>query len=410
MQAQTEHMNLSRSQSKTNLCKRLLFGLLSKLQHGHLIITDAEQKHCFGDSTHQLKAEIVVHDQAFYRRALLQGTVGAGESYMEGQWDSPSLTPLVQLLVRNMPLLDRIDHLISAPTQMARRLKNLLKINTKRGSKKNISAHYDLGNDFYSLFLDPTMAYSCAVFQQGDTLQQAQLRKFDAICQKLELKEGEHLVEIGTGWGGLALHAATHYGVEVTTTTISERQYDYAKQQIESLGMSDKINLLKSDYRDLEGQYDKLVSVEMLEAVGYRYLDTYMRKCESLLKPGGKMLLQSITISDQRFDRYRKQVDFIQRYVFPGGFLPSVNALSNCLARKTQLQIAGLDDIGLHYATTLAEWSKRLENARGALTELGKDESFYRLWQFYFHYCRGGFLERSISTVHLTADKPRHGH
>lgn len=409
MQAQTEHISLSKPQSKSNLCKQLLLNLLRNIQHGHLTIRDAEQCYRFGDAEQPLHAEIVVHEQSFYRRVLLQGTVGAGESYMEGQWDCPSLTPLVQLLLRNKSQLNRIDRLVSAPVQIGRRVKNLLKINTKRGSKKNISAHYDLGNNFYQLFLDSTMAYSCAIFEQGDTLEQAQRRKFESICQKLDLKAGEHLVEIGTGWGGLAIYAASHYGVTVTTTTISERQYVYAKDQIDQLGLADRITLLKKDYRDLEGQYDKLVSVEMLEAVGYRYLNTYMRKCESLLKPGGKMLLQSITISDQRFDRYRKQVDFIQRYVFPGGFLPSVNALSNCIANKTQLQITELDDIGLHYATTLALWSERLESARHSLSELGKDDSFYRLWQFYFHYCRGGFLERSISTVHLTADKPRFG-
>lgn len=409
MQAHTETAMPAKRVTSNPLSKRLVLRLLEQLQHGQLTLRDGDSCHHFGDRDEPLHAELVVEDPRFYAQVLRHGTVGAGESYMAGHWDSPTLSQLVQLMVRNMPMLDRIDHLISAPTQWLRRAGNLLRLNTRRGSKRNILAHYDLGNDFYELFLDDTMAYSCALFEEGDTLREAQRRKFDAICQKLELKPGETLLEIGTGWGGFAIYAASHYGVRVTTTTISDRQHAYARERIDALGLSDQISLLNRDYRELRGQYDKLVSIEMLEAVGYRYLPTYVRTCESLLKPGGKLLLQSITIADQRFERYRRQVDFIQRYVFPGGFLPSVNALSNSLKRHTRLQIDGLDDIGLHYAETLQRWSNGLAQSRESLAAMGRDEAFYRLWQFYFHYCRGGFLERSISTVHLCAHKPKYG-
>lgn len=409
MLGQTDRLLATSAPAKSSLSKTILLRLLDKLQHGYLVLTDGDMSYTFGDPSLSLHAELVVHDQAFYGKALYHGTVGAGESYIDGQWDSPALEKLVQLLVRNMSLLDRIDHVISAPMQWARRAKNLLRHNSKEGSKRNILAHYDLGNDFYELFLDPTMAYSCALFEEGDSLEQAQLRKFDAICQRLDLKPGETLVEIGTGWGGLAIHAAQHYGVHVTTTTISDRQHEYAAARIKKHGLTENITLLKEDYRDLEGQYDKLVSIEMLEAVGHRYFSTYFQTCEKLLKPGGTLLIQSITIVDQRYERYRHQVDFIQRYVFPGGFLPSVNALSDCIANKTQMQVTELHDMGSHYATTLRHWSTRLSEAKTTLNEQGKDDAFYRLWQFYFHYCEGGFLEKSISTVHLLAQRPKYG-
>lgn len=409
MPTQISRVPVARSQSRNSVCKLLMIKVLAKLRHGYLEIIDGDESYRFGDPAFPLHAEIRVYDPSFYSKALLQGTVGAGESYIDGHWDSPALTQLVQLLVRNMPLLDRLDHVFAAPVQWAMRFANLFKINSKKGSKRNILAHYDLGNDFYKLFLDDTLAYSCALFENKEQdLYGAQCAKFKTICERLELKAGDKLLEIGTGWGGLAVYAATHYGVQVTTTTISEQQYQYTESLIASHGLEDNITLLKKDYRDLDGQYDKLVSIEMLEAVGHRYLNTYFVKCESLLKPGGRMLIQSITIADQRYDRYRRQVDFIQRYVFPGGFLPSINALSNSLKRRTQLQISDVHDMGQHYATTLRHWSERLQSSRQSLEQQGRDQSFYRLWQFYFQYCEGGFLEGSISTVHLLINKPRY--
>ncbi len=410
MQLQTSSSSIVRKQVKPRLAKKLLLGLFGKLQHGCLTVVDGDDTYRFGDSTLPLHAEIMVHDQSFYNQALFHGTVGAGESYMEGHWDTPALAQLVQLLVRNMAMLDRIDHLISAPTQWGLRLNNFFKRNSKKGSKENILAHYDVGNEFYKLFLDESMTYSCGIFAESDNdLYSAQLRKFETICQRLDLQTGEHLLEIGTGWGSFAIYAAQKYGVKVTTTTISERQHDYAEARIKEAGLEDQITLLKQDYRDLEGQYDKLVSVEMIEAVGHRYLSTYFKKCESLLHPGGRLLIQSITIADQRYDRYRKQVDFIQRFVFPGGFLPSINAISTCMKNKTSLQISDVYDIGPHYAKTLRHWSEGLRASKNEVERQGRSTSFYRLWQFYFQYCEGGFLEGGISTAHILANRPKYG-
>lgn len=408
MQAQTNAGKMLSMQAKPKLAKALLLRVLEKIQHGQLTLIDGKDCYHFGDAALPLQAELIVHDASFYTKALFHGTVGAGESYIDGHWDSPNLTQLVQLLSRNMLMLDRIDHLISAPMQWSRRFANLFKRNSKQGSKRNILAHYDLGNDFYKLFLDDTMAYSCGLFEQGDDLYSAQIRKFDTICQRLQLKPGEQLLEIGTGWGGLAIYAAQHYGVQVTTTTISEEQYQYSAERIQALGLEDQITLCKQDYRDLEGQFDKIVSIEMLEAVGHRYFATYFKKCESLLRPGGRLLIQSITIADQRYDRYRHQVDFIQAYVFPGGFLPSINAMSNCMKQHTKMQISEVHDFGKHYASTLRHWSQRLQQAKPALEAQGRDSAFYRLWQFYFQYCEGGFLEGGISTVHVLANKPKY--
>ena len=278
--------------------------------------------------------------------------------------------------------------------------------NSQAGSKKNILAHYDLGNELYSRFLDPEMMYSSAIYPQEDaSLAQAQLHKLSTICQRLELKASDHLLEIGTGWGGLAIYAAQEYGCKVTTTTISDAQHAYAKSRIEQLGLGDKITLLKRDYRELTGEYDKLVSIEMIEAVGFEYLPSFFKQCNQRLKPGGKLLIQSITIADQRFDYYKQNVDFIQRYIFPGGFLPSVTVLTQNLTQHTELVTESISDIGLDYAKTLAHWREAFLNAWSELTQFGYDEKFKRLWLYYFAYCEGAFLERSTSTVHLLARK-----
>lgn len=390
------------------LARRVMFSLLQRLSHGGLTLSEGGRVYSFGDMQSGLQADIEIKDDGFYRRALLGGTIGIGESYRDGQWESASPVGLVRLMLRNYTLISRLDDVIGAPINIWRRCLNVFRRNSVAGSKKNIQAHYDIGNDFYRLFLDESMAYSCAVFDKGDDLYKAQLRKFDLICQRLDLKPGEHLLEIGTGWGGLAIYAATYYGAKVTTTTISEEQYKYTAQRLKDTRLQDQVTLLREDYRNLQGQFDKLVSVEMIEAVGHQYLPTYIKQCERLLRPGGTLLLQSITIADQRYDSYRRQVDFIQTYIFPGGFLPSVNALSTTLRRHTGLQFRHLHDIGPHYATTLAEWSKRLTEKKSQLSSQGLDDAFYRLWQFYFHYCEGGFREGAISTVHLVAEKPRY--
>ena len=394
---------------KQATAKKVLLKLLSKLEHGYLMVQENDETYQFGNPASDLKAHVTVNDHNLYWNVLSGGTIAAGESYFNGFWDSPDVTKVIRVMVRNAELMDTIDHRFSGLSQLAQRFSHFANRNSKSQSKKNIVAHYDLGNDFYKLFLDETMMYSSAVFKApSDTLYQAQIQKLDAICQRVQLKPGDQVIEIGTGWGGFAIHAAKHYGAHVSTTTISEEQHAFTKAQIDKEGLTDKITLLKEDYRNLTGKYDKLVSIEMIEAVGHSFLPTFFKTCSDLLKPNGKMLIQAITIADQRYDRYRKQADFIQKYIFPGGFLPSVQIMNQKIAKHTDLKVSSLHDIGLDYALTLKHWSDRLQAARGELSGLGLDNAFYRMWQFYFHYCEGGFRERLISTVHLTAEKPRY--
>ncbi|WP_020394896.1 SAM-dependent methyltransferase [Thiolinea disciformis] len=388
--------------------KALFLKLLAKLNYGYLTLQDPEAFYTFGNPQHALQAHITVHDLKGYARVLWGGgTIAAGETYVEGLWDTPDLTKVIRVLVRNQHMLDQLDHGFSWFSQMGHRMAHALRPNSKAGSKKNIVAHYDLGNAFYQLFLDETMLYSSAVFPSpSSSLHEAQRHKLKLICERLELKQGDTLLEIGTGWGALAVYAAEHCQAKVTTTTISDAQYAYVRQLIQDKGLEQQITLLKKDYRELSGQYDKLVSIEMIEAVGHQHLPQFFKQCNQLLKPNGRLLLQAITISDQRYDRYRKQADFIQRYIFPGGFLPSITVMSQHLTAFTDMKISSLHDIGLDYALTLKHWSQRLQAEQDKLAGLGLDHQFYRLWQFYLHYCAGGFQERLISTVHLTADKP----
>jgi cyclopropane-fatty-acyl-phospholipid synthase len=309
--------------------------------------------------------------------------------------------------VVNRDLMNGMDSRWSLVSRPFLRLFHILNRNSRQGSARNIAAHYDLGNELYSLMLDPTMAYSCGIFEsEASTLEQASVAKFDAVCRKLALRPGERVVEIGTGWGGLALHAAAHYGVHVTTTTISREQHDYAKEKIARAGLQDRITLLLEDYRDLSGRYDKAMSIEMIEAVGANYLDTYLAKCSSLLEDHGAMLLQAITIQDQFYDQARKSVDFIQRFIFPGSFIPSVAVISDSLARATDLKVFHLEDIGPHYARTLRLWRERFFDNLGQVRRLGYPDSFVRLWEYYLCYCEGGFAERQLGDVQLLLTKP----
>jgi cyclopropane-fatty-acyl-phospholipid synthase len=287
------------------------------------------------------------------------------------------------------------------------RIAHLLRRNTASGSRRNISAHYDLGNDFFSLFLDETMAYSCAIFSRADSsLYEASVTKFDRICRKLELTADDHVLEIGSGWGGFAIHAAQRYGCRVTTTTISPRQHEFTRRQVEAAGLGERVTVLCEDYRALTGSYDKLVSIEMIEAVGHEYFDTYFRVCSDRLKPDGMMLLQAIVIPDQRYDRYRRSADFIQRYIFPGGCLPSIGAICRSLGRATDLRLFHLEDITPHYAETLAQWRQRFGANLDRIGKLGFSEDFLRTWEFYFCYCEGGFRERVIGDVQVLLTKP----
>lgn len=391
------------------LARKAVLKKLHSLRHGVIEIRDGSQRHTFGRraKSDTLQATITVNDARFYGDLAYGGSVGAGESWMQGHWQCDNLVDLVRIMVRNRDLLDGMEGGLAALSRPALRLFHWVNRNTRRGAKRNIAAHYDLGNDFFSLWLDESMMYSCAIFDTPDTsLAEAQRARLDRVCQRLDLQASDHLVEIGTGWGGLAIHAARHYGCRVTTTTISEQQHAMARQRIDAAGLGDRIRLLLEDYRDLQGRYDKLVSLEMIEAIGADQYDTYFAKCADLLRPGGRMLVQAITIEDDRFDEYRKQVDFIQRYVFPGSCLPSERAMRQSIERKTDLRVKQVDDIGLHYATTLNHWRRNFFARLDEVRALGYPEEFIRMWDFYLCYCEGGFLERSISDVHLVADRP----
>jgi cyclopropane-fatty-acyl-phospholipid synthase len=365
--------------------------------------------HRFGQLTPEcsLRATVEVLDPQFFPNVAFGGTVGVGESYIHGHWRCDSLPDLTRLFVYNRAAMNGLDGRWTIVTQPFMRLLHWLNRNTQRGSARNIAAHYDLGNDLYRLMLDETMAYSCGIFTSEDsTLAEASRAKFDAACRKLDLKPGEHLLEIGTGWGGLAIHAAQNYGCHVTTTTISKEQHRYAQQWVERAGLSDRITLLLKDYRDLDGQYDKLVSVEMIEAVGARYLDTYLGKCASLLKGSGAMLLQAITIQDQYYKEALRSVDFIQRFVFPGSFIPSISAITDSVRRVTDLKVFHLEDIGPHYARTLALWRRNFFDHLTEVRKLGYTDSFIRLWEYYLGYCEGGFAERALGDVQMLLTKP----
>jgi len=388
--------------------RSLVFKLISKITHGQLTVIDGGEKFTFGTGRHPA-ATVTIHNRSFYQRVLFGGSIGAGETYVEGLWDTDELTELMRILVLNMDVLDRIDSGMAWLTWPVQRIRHLFNKNSLRGSKKNISAHYDLGNTLYRSFLDPTMMYSSAIYpSRSSTLEEASTFKLDHICRTLDLKPEDHVIEIGSGWGGFAIHAAQNYGCRVTTTTISEEQYAEARQRIDKAGLTQKITLLNKDYRELEGQYDKLVSIEMIEAVGAEHFEEYFKKCNTLLKADGLMLIQAITIADQKFDSYVRNVDFIQRHIFPGGCLPSNSKMFEALKNSTDFVVRNLEDFGRHYARTLEDWRHRFLNAFPSLKEHGYDERFKRLWEFYLCYCEGGFLERSISVVHLTASRPQH--
>ena len=362
----------------------------------------------FGDRHADLRVSLRVHDARFYRSIALGGSMGAGESYIDGAWSCSDLTALVQLFCRNVEASNALGGLFNAIIDRVRRCGHLLNRNTKRGSRKNIAAHYDLSNQFYELFLDETMTYSSGVFNSDqDTMKDASIEKYDRLCQKLDLNENDHLLEIGTGWGGFSIHAAKHYGCRVTTTTISGEQHAYARDRMISEGLlGDRIELLQQDYRDLKGQYDKIVSIEMIEAVGHEYLPSYFRQCSQLLKPDGLFAIQAITIPDQRYDAYRRSVDFIQKYVFPGGFLPSVGAMANTVGRYTDLHWIHLEDFAEHYAKTLQCWRERLFENVDEVRKLGMSDAFLRLWEFYLCYCEGGFREKQIGVAQILMQKP----
>ena len=388
------------------LLRRRLLATLGGLAGGRVELVDALGTVELGQPG-GLTVRIEVLDPGFYRAAAAQGSVGVGEAYMDGLWRCDDLVALVRLLLINRDRLDDMETGLARFGGWLLRGWHALRRKTRAGSRRNIAAHYDLGNDLFELFLDKSMMYSSAIFaDENESLETAQWRKLERICRKLDLQPGDHLVEIGTGWGGLAVHAASRFGCRVTTTTISKEQHALAVQRVAAAGLSDRVTVLLEDYRDLQGQYDKLVSIEMVEAIGHQYLDTYLAKCASLLKPEGLALIQAITIEDHRYQQALGSVDFIKRFIFPGSFIPCVSALTGAAARASDLRLVNLEDIGPSYALTLRHWRQRFMDRLDEVRRQGYDERFIRMWEFYLCYCEGGFMERSIGDVHLLLARP----
>ncbi len=388
------------------VARRLIHARLARLRHGSIEVIDAAGRQCFGPD-HAPMATLHVHDPAAYAEIAFGGSVGAGEAYMAGEWSTDDLTGLLRMMLRNRDVLDGLEGGWARLTDPLRRLAHAAARNTRSGSRRNIAAHYDLGNDFFALFLDPTMMYSCAFFEHPDmTLEQASVAKLDRICRKLDLRPGDRVVEIGTGWGGFAIHAAGRYGCQVTTTTVSREQHALATERVARAGLQDRVTILLEDYRDLKGRHDKLVSIEMIEAVGHQYFDAFFRRCADLLEPHGLMLLQSITIADRQYEAARDSVDFIKKHIFPGCCIPSVGALSASIARASDLVTVDLEDIGPHYATTLRRWHDNLAARVDAVRALGHSQAFVRMWAYYLCYCEAGFAERALGDVQMLLARP----
>ncbi len=395
----------------TSLSRALLLKSLEGIRDGHLELhLPGGGVRSFGDPASDLHAVAEIRDDAAFRRFAFGGDIAFGETYAEGLWSSPDLPAVTRLAARNMAVFDAGASLTATLDRWLERTRHLLRRNSVEGSRENIRFHYDLGTDFYSLFLDPSLTYSCALFDQpGLSLADAQVAKFDHIAEKLELSPGDRLLEIGSGWGSFAIRAARQYGCRVTTTTISRAQHDHVRERLEREGLGDRVTLLLEDYRNLDGRFDKAVSIEMFEAVGLAYYDDYFGAADRLLEPGGKMLLQTITINEERFERYRRQPDFIQRHIFPGSELASVLEVRKSLARATRMSIAGLEDIGSHYVPTLAAWRKAFLVNADRIRALGFPENFIRMWDYYFAYCEGGFAERYIGDAQLLLAKAGSG-
>ncbi|MHB8381625.1 MAG: class I SAM-dependent methyltransferase [Candidatus Binataceae bacterium] len=389
--------------------RRAVLARLQALNYGRLVLEDGAERMAFGEDIEdaELRATLRVHDRRFYSDLALGGSVGAGESYMAGCWSADDLTTLMRLMICNRNVLDGMDSGLARAANPVRRMLHYLNRNSRQGSRRNISAHYDLGNDFFELALDRSMMYSCAIFEHADaSLDEAAAAKVDRICRKLELKPSDHLVEIGTGWGGFAIHAARTYGCRITTATISRKQHDFAVERIAAAGLSDRVTVVLKDYRDLEGRFDKAVSIEMIEAVGHHYLDSYFRKCGELLKPNGMMLLQAITIADQHYARALRTVDFIKKYIFPGSFIPSVTAITDSITRASDLRLFHLEDLTPNYAETLKHWRLNTFANLDRVKALGYPDEFIRMWEYYLCYCEGGFRERYIGDVQMLLVKP----
>jgi len=391
----------------SSIYKKGLMKKFNELSFGYIILIDGKEKFIFGDRQSKRKVTVTVLSQEFYVFMGSGGVLGASEAYTAGFWKSDDLVLLVQIILKNKSILKSIDSSISKV------FLNFINIfihnrrqNTLNGSKKNILAHYDLSNDFYKLWLDPTMTYSAAIFEKDSTtLENASIEKLDRICRKLQLSKSDKVIEIGTGWGSFAIHAAKKYGCHITTTTISDAQFKYATQRVNEENLESNITILNKDYRDLRGEYDKLVSIEMIEAVGYEFIPEFFKTASSLLKPDGLMALQGITYNDQGFDKYKNSVDLIKRYIFPGSCLISINHITEVIKNKTDLTIVNFEDITSHYVETLKRWRLNFLNSIDQVKKMGFSESFINMWEFYFVYCEAGFAERHIGDVQIVFAK-----
>lgn len=398
---------VARSPAIDKLCKTILLKKLKGLKDCYLVINDGEEIHEYGDRNQKLRADISVRRSSFYSRTVLGGSIGNAESYIDEDWETSSLTDLIRMFVLNRSVVQDVDGGIGKLLQPFQKYFHGLRENTINGSRENIRAHYDIGNDFFKLFLDNSMMYSSGIFHSpNEDLATASMNKVKLIGEKLKLKATDKVIEIGTGWGTMAIHLAQTYGCHVTTTTISTQQYEYALEKVNELGLQDKVTVLFEDYRKLAGVYDKLVSIEMIEAVGLDHLDEYFEKCSSLLKPDGLMVIQAITIRDQFYESAKKSVDFIQRHIFPGSGIPSIHAMMNSVTKKTDMILIDQRDFAEDYAQTLNNWSLNLERNKDQITKLGYPDFLYRLWQYYFSYCEGGFRERAIGVSQLCLSKP----
>ncbi len=381
--------------------RKKVFQVLNQIQHGQITIQDGDNIYSFGEKSDST-VHITVHDPHFYQSVVLGGSIGAAESYILGEWTSSNLSNFIRLMTKNIALTNNLESGLSIISVLISKIYHFFRSKYISMSRRNIHYHYDLSNDFFKLFLDKSMMYSSAIFPtKTSTLETASEFKLKTICDKLELTQKDHLLEIGTGWGGFAIYAAKHYDCHVTTTTISEAQYQYALQKIKENGLENKISLLLKDYRILEGTYDKLVSIEMLEAVGHAFYKTYLETCNRLLKPKGKMLIQTITIADQYYEQAKKRVDFIQRYIFPGCCIPSVTVLLDHMTKHTNLRLVDLQDIGLDYALTLRHWRDRFFTNLPAVKKLGFNDQFTRLWEYYLTYSEAGFDEQHLSDMQM---------
>ncbi len=388
-------------------CMRLLDEHLKNITRGHLVLElpDGFEKH-YGDATPEKR--ILVNHYRFFSRLVLEGNAGLGEAWTDGDWDSDDLAGVLELFIFNIDALKKSGLTAAITKRVAKVVTQAAHRNTKAGSRRNIHSHYDLGNEFYRLFLDrETMMYSCALFRNPeDSLLQAQKNKLHRLIRLADIRPEHHILEIGCGWGGFAVEAARWTGCRVTAITISEEQFKYASELVEAWGLSSQVEILKMDYRDLTGRFDRIISIEMLEAVGHSYYGTFFETCDRLLRPDGRIVLQTITIPDQRYDAYRANPDWIQKHIFPGGILPSLTELAKAMTKSSRFTVEHLSNIGIDYAETLRRWRYAFEDRKRELLELGFDETFQRKWIYYFCYCEAGFQTRFLNTLQLVLTRP----